>query len=212
MRLFSYVVARDYGFAPNPFGGYCTLATCKPEVRESASVGDWVVGTGSVALGNQGRLIYAMRVTEKLTFSEYWNDPRYFCKRPVMNGSLKQMYGDNIYSYHQQTGEWIQADSHHSLPDGQPNPANIKRDLKSKHVLISEEFYYFGKDAVALPAFFRGKNDSQTDLCISGRGRKCYFPPEFVALFVKWLRTEFTPGYYCDPKQFTDFERYDGTS
>ncbi|MFH1865797.1 MAG: hypothetical protein ABIK85_07930, partial [Candidatus Eisenbacteria bacterium] len=39
MRLFSYIVARDYGFAPNPFCGVCTLATCKPKIRESASVG-----------------------------------------------------------------------------------------------------------------------------------------------------------------------------
>lgn len=28
MRCFSYIVARDYGFAPNPFHGFCTLANC----------------------------------------------------------------------------------------------------------------------------------------------------------------------------------------
>ena len=28
-KLFSYVVDHDYGFAPNPFGGFCTLAKCK---------------------------------------------------------------------------------------------------------------------------------------------------------------------------------------
>jgi len=28
-RLFSYVVDHDYGFAPNPSGGFCTLAKCK---------------------------------------------------------------------------------------------------------------------------------------------------------------------------------------
>ena len=54
MRLFSYVVARDYGFAPNPFFGVCTLATCKPIVRRVAAIGDWIVGTGSKANGRQG--------------------------------------------------------------------------------------------------------------------------------------------------------------
>jgi hypothetical protein len=47
MRLFSYVVARDYGFAPNPFHRHCTLATCKPGIRARAAVGDWVIGTGA---------------------------------------------------------------------------------------------------------------------------------------------------------------------
>lgn len=44
LKLYSYVVARDFGFAPNPFHGYCTLATCKPDIRATASVGDWVIG------------------------------------------------------------------------------------------------------------------------------------------------------------------------
>ena len=47
MTIYSYVVARDYGFAPNPFYGCCTLATCKPIIRRMAQVGDWVIGTGS---------------------------------------------------------------------------------------------------------------------------------------------------------------------
>ena len=97
--LYSYVLRRDYGFAPNPFFGYCTLATCKPIIRRVAQVNDWVVGTGSAAKGSpvSGRLIYAMRVSEKLTFAQYWEDERFANKKPVMNGSLKQKYGDNIY-------------------------------------------------------------------------------------------------------------------
>ena len=35
-RLFSYVVRYDYGFAPNPFEGCCTIATCKPQIRRAA--------------------------------------------------------------------------------------------------------------------------------------------------------------------------------
>ena len=43
--LFSYTVDTDSGFAPNPFGGICTLACCKPKIRQSANVQDWVIGT-----------------------------------------------------------------------------------------------------------------------------------------------------------------------
>ena len=31
-KSYSYVVARDYGFAPNPFNGILTLAACKPVI------------------------------------------------------------------------------------------------------------------------------------------------------------------------------------
>ena len=97
MRLYSYVVARDYGFAPNPFHGICTLATCKPRIRRSAEVGDWIIGTGSKPNGMQGQLIYAMKVTDSCTFDEYWTNPSFQCKKPNLRGSLKQAYGDNIY-------------------------------------------------------------------------------------------------------------------
>ena len=50
-HLFVYVIARDFGFAPNPFHGVCTLATCKPGIRRSAKVGDWILGVGGKGLG-----------------------------------------------------------------------------------------------------------------------------------------------------------------
>ena len=52
--LFSYVVDRDLGFAPNPYGGFCTLAHCKfsisgkKKIVELAKIGDWIAGTGGL--------------------------------------------------------------------------------------------------------------------------------------------------------------------
>ena len=46
MKLYSYVMIYDTGFAPNPFWGYCTLATCKPGIRRPAEQGDWIIGSG----------------------------------------------------------------------------------------------------------------------------------------------------------------------
>jgi hypothetical protein len=64
VKLYSYVVARDYGFAPNPFFGVCTLATCKPQIRKHAQVGDWIVGTGAKCNRLDGHLVYVMKVQQ----------------------------------------------------------------------------------------------------------------------------------------------------
>ena len=97
MELYSYVVARDYGFAPNPFMNVCTLATCKPKIRAKAQIGDWVIGTGTASRNRSGRLVFAMCVDAAIPFNEYWNGPRYQEKKANLRGSKKQAFGDNIY-------------------------------------------------------------------------------------------------------------------
>lgn len=185
MRLFSYIVARDYGFAPNPFFGYCTLATCKPQIRAKATVGDWIVGTG--AKGNYnlaGHLVYAMRVEEAFDFNHYWCDHRFRRKRPVLNGSLKQVYGDNIY--HRRGTQWMQANSHHSLDDGKPNDRNIDRDTSADRVLVSREFLYFGAGAVLIPKRFRRYDKTGEDLCCSTQGHRI-LSGKLAETFSEWL-------------------------
>jgi hypothetical protein len=44
---------------------------------ELAEVGDWVVGTGGVKNAGPGKLIYAMRVDEKLPLVKYCKDKRF---------------------------------------------------------------------------------------------------------------------------------------
>jgi hypothetical protein len=146
-----YVVDRDFGFAPNPFHGYCSLATCKPGIRRHAQLNDWVIGMGGSRLKATGRCIFAMRVTEALSFNDYWFGASHRDKRPVRNGSRRMMVGDNVYHREASSGSWIQADSHHSNPDGTPNPHNIKNDTKADRVLLSRHFLYFGREAPAIP-------------------------------------------------------------
>src|SRR5690349_7296886 len=107
-RVYIYVVDRDFGFAPNPFHGLCTLATCKPGIRRGAEVGDWVIGVGGARLKATGRCVFAMRVTGACSFNEYWNDTRFLDKKPVRNGSRRMMVGDNIYHHDPATGTWTQ--------------------------------------------------------------------------------------------------------
>ena len=194
-KLFSYVVARDYGFAPNPFYGYCTLATCKPEIRKSASAGDWIVGTGSKKRGLERHAIYAMHVSEIISFNEYWHDPRFHRKRPNMHASIRSAFGDNIY-HQSDAGEWIQADSHHSLSDGTPNLANIRRDTSADRVLIGHEFVYWAGNGPEIP-LFRGY-----DICKKGQGHKSQFPGEVVDEFIDWVRSRQMTGYLSDPSDW----------
>jgi len=44
--LYTYCIPYDDGAAPNPYWGICTLVICKPVIRRTAEVGDWIVGTG----------------------------------------------------------------------------------------------------------------------------------------------------------------------
>lgn len=147
-----YVVDRDLGFAPNPFHGYCSLATCKPGIRKSASINDWVIGMGGGRLKAVGRCVYAMRVDEKISFNEYWHNPIYNDKKPVRNGTKRMLVGDNIY-HQNESGEWLQANSHHSHEDGSVNMHNVENDTQSNYVLLSKYFYYFGQSAPELPHF-----------------------------------------------------------
>ena len=194
-KLYSYVVARDYGFAPNPFYDSCTLATCKPEIRKHAKVGDWIIGTGSSQSNRDGYLVYAMLISETLTFQEYWESPRFRQKRPNLRGSKKQAFGDNIYSKDTR-GEWHQEDSHHSYRDGSANPHNIRNDTQADSVLLSNDYAYWGDSGPRLPQNFR--NYDGFDICAK-RGHKCRFPGDMVRDFVAWFRTLDAKGYLGTP-------------
>lgn len=149
--LFIYVIARDFGFAPNPFHGTCTLATCKPGIRSAAGLGDWVVGVGGGRLDATGSCIFAMQVNRKLTFNDYWNSKEFYIKRPVRNGSKVMVVGDNIYHRLDEKSEWVQADSHHSNADGTTNEKNLRTDTSRDAVLISDNYIYFGNASVRIP-------------------------------------------------------------
>lgn len=201
MEYYSYVIKRDFGFAPNPFGEFCTLATCKPVIRKVANIDDWVFGISPKILTTGNKLIYAMKVESKLTYNEYWDSPLFQYKKPVMNGSLKQMYGDNIY-FKNEDDSWLQANSHHSLENGEINERNLKRDKEGKFVLIASEFYYFGKDSVEFPENLKIEFHA-------GIGHKRV--TESAALkVIEWLRSNYEIGYHSDPLLFDKFERYKG--
>ena len=124
-KLYSYKMKHDNRFAPNPLFGILTLATCKPAMRRNTKIGNWIAGWTSKQLKDsptevgKEKLVYLAKVTQKLSFAEYWE--KYEQKRPVKTEDTKviQRYGDNIYK---------------------PNPTNPKE-------FIQIENNFHGKDS-----------------------------------------------------------------
>lgn len=196
MRLFSYIVRWDYGFAPNPFFGTCTIATCKPKLRRTAKVGDWIVGVGSKTQNRHGHIVYVMQVAEEMTFNEYWADERFARKKSNLAGSLKQAFGDNIY-FHDRNGQWHQSNSRHSREDGSLDRDHVEHDTDTDKVLISGTYAYWGGCGPELPSIFRNWNGH--DIGNPGRSHKCRFPRELVNAFVEWFIGLDVHGFLYEP-------------
>jgi hypothetical protein len=172
MKLSAYIISVDSGFAPNPFGHHCTLACCKPTIRRRAEPGDIIVGTAAAHFPHAGRLIYAMRVREALPYQEYWDNPTFAKRKPSSVTAISRV-GDNIW---------------HRGPDGKwrvvfgalHDESQRKRDTSGENVLIATEFYYFGREAIAIPKRFA---------CIlaTTQGHKNTYGEDVISDFWNWL-------------------------
>ena len=202
MYLYSYVITRDYGFAPNPFWNICSLATCKPQIRERALMGDWVAGFGGANTAISHKMVFFMRVDEISTFDEYWEDPRFLVKRPRFDGNYQQCYGDNIY--HHIGNEWMQENSHHSYVDG-INQNNLLHDTRIDRVLLSFYYWYFGENAIELPEEF-------AEAIAAGRPYK-KLPDNICANIVDWVGCHYEMGQQGLPYKWNksgQFVRFEG--
>jgi len=192
MRLYSYVVRFDGGFAPFCSGAICTLACCKPRIRTKAQYGDWVAGVTPKDYGS-GRLIYLMRVERAFTFAEYFKDATL---RPRV---------DNIYHPKPNGGYTQESNDFHG-------PDNIRKDLSADRVLASKTFVYFGDNAPTIPASFE-------KFVPRGRGHRVYGnavgePGDSqtsakIRLFVRWA---FSHGKGRKGRPFDRPRTHDGCS
>ena len=147
MRLCSYTVKHDKGFAPNPFWCYCTLAACASNhqggVRLECS--DWLVAMEDTNHGN--KLLYKMEVHERLHFVEYFTDSKFQKNKLVMTGTWRQRCGDDIY--YMQNRKWKQLPTLYLF-----GRAHLKKDTKYPYVFIGRRFYCFGENAVPISEQF----------------------------------------------------------
>jgi len=144
-----------------------------------------------------------MQVVKKIDFQEYWTNPDYVTKRPVRNGSSVRLLGDNIYHRDRETSAWRQADSHHSKTDGTPNPINVQNDTKSDKVLISKQFFYFGREAPVVPA------DLLSATGFKNRQGHRRFSDEPSKKLIDWICTNFSSSLNQVTADPFDFEQSD---
>lgn len=188
MKLYSYVVEHDTGYAPNPYYGTCTLCRCmfrksakgRRNIVELAELGDWVIGTGGASKqsAGHGKLIYAMRVDEKLTRQEYFADGQFEQKKPVEGGTYEQKQGDSE----------------------EPRDDFEKRE---QFALISRHFYYFGAKAIAIPGKF--------NLEKKGPRFRSHFDPADIQKFFEWLEGTCKRGKYGEPCYREPVEKANGS-
>jgi|TARA_R100001143_G_scaffold62609_1_gene66306 hypothetical protein len=207
MRLFSYKMTHDTGFAPNPFGSTLTLATCKPQIRSVKKTGDWIAGFTSKTLSGdqvgEERLIYLMHVGPKLHLRDYYGDPRFQDKIPNLGkpGPMAKA-GDNIYralvpgAHEPGHFEQLPNPNHWDIAMDAPSPFDLDRDVSGQYVLAAEEFYYFGAQAISLPesvrpALPRGQ---------SAHGKLSSV--EQAERFIAFIRDRYKPGRHGKPTQW----------
>lgn len=197
-RIYRYVIDHDKGFAPNPFFKICTLACCKPQIRQHAAVGDVIVGYGPAKHGLSGQIMYWMIVDEIIQFDDYWHDPRFRSKRPRMGGSLMLSYGDNIYHRDPESGYWIQEPSFHSDPNSLNGRGNLLRDTgTTDRVLIGRDYAYWGPNGPRPPEVFN-------DFVKTGRGHEHNSEDEYLKeTFIAWLQGIPDRGLIHEPADWT---------
>lgn len=208
--VYLYAISHDLGFAPNPFGGLCTLACCKPNIRQRAKLGDWVVGLTGTKLPPAMRCVFAMIVTGDLTFDAYWDHPEFGSRRPKRNGSAKKLVGDNIYHRDAADQPWNQENSVHSLADGSQCGLNTKHDTRVNRVLVSDKFIYFGAMAPSLPQDVR----SAIRYLKNARDYRRFDAVQAAAILA-WLEPQMKErpnSVVADPINFdVSFKRYSAT-
>lgn len=171
-RIYAYVITHDYGFAPNPYEGICTLATCKPQIRKKAMPGDWLVGSASTTSGLGNSIVYAAKIDRVCTMEEYGCLPEFERKRPSIAGTPHRRHGDNIYYF--DDGNWqMRRNPHHSQ-------LHREHDLSGQNVLIAETFWYFGTNPQPLPT-------ELLPIIKKGPGHKCTSDPQAFELLELWL-------------------------
>ena len=190
VRLFAYKMTHDVGFAPNPFRGLLTLATCKPRIRLHKVVGDWIAGFTSTRLNGDElgheRLVYLMQVTDKRTLAEYHDESAFSAKIPKVDPArCVDGTGDNIYGI--RDGALFQVKNRYH------DESSVERDTSGQFALISNRFAYFGSQPLIVPDEVRPSVPSG----VAGHGVRTADPARALA-FIDYVLSHGT-GIHAAP-------------
>lgn len=204
MAVRGYKLTHDSGFAPNPFHGTLTLATCMVKIRSTRQRGDWVAGFASAKLVDLARangveipsmgLIYLARVSEVMSLGCYFEDPRFALKKNKIDSPHEiERAGDNIY-HHDATGAYAQVRNLHH------EPGYLPHDVSGINALVCADFWYLGRKCFVPEGGWRSLLGSQR----IEKARLSALPEDFVQSMLLLLRARGTKtGINADPCLWT---------
>ncbi len=177
-RIWRYVLAADNGMAPCSDDGMLSLTCCKPLIRRSACVGEWVVGFAPKGI-RRGHVAWAGRIAEVVSLGEY--EQRFSGRRDAIYKLAGYSWGD------QEILTPLRNDYH-------ADEGSRSRDRSGKNALIFEPFWYWGGEGIAAP-------DEISDLAHYYVGQSARnSSPERIALLETWLRSVAAPGVHGKPR------------
>jgi hypothetical protein len=142
MKIWRYVIVNNAGAAPNYGPPLTTLAICKPMIRKGAKPGEMIIAfAGKPILSDPNRVVWAGVVREKLTFEEYWRDPRFAKKKPKATSRP-----DNFYR--PKNGRLIQ------VPNDVHDGHGMTTDLRGQFVLVMDPAWRLDLQLSSLPDQF----------------------------------------------------------
>jgi Nucleotide modification associated domain 2 len=173
VKLYSYVVDHDTGFAPNPFGRICTLVCCKFSVTgkrknivELAGEGDWIVGLGgkSKRSAGHGTIIYAMRVTKKLSLAEYCKSSRFRLRKDAdakaaRNQSWRRALISNDFYYFGRKKEKLKSSLFHKLDVRRRFRSRFSQEFIRDFITWMKKHYKHKRGRNGLPCVWEKEND-----------------------------------------------------
>jgi hypothetical protein len=134
-KIYVYKIVTDNGGAPCVWHGLLSLAICKPMIRKSAQKGDCILGFGGKSHYKEEPLIYIAMVTAKPKQGEYYTKQKY-ANRP-----------DCIYYQNKNKASLKKSARFHNNSDQLTRDVGL--DFENAHVLLSNDFRYFGNKATA---------------------------------------------------------------
>jgi hypothetical protein len=143
MRLYTYVIQHDNGYAPNYEPPLCTLGLCKPRIRSASGVGNAVLAFTGSDLGREPHAVcWAGVIKKKLTFHDYWDHPDFQGKKLGKSRTPDNIYEPIGTEMRQVSGGYHDSDEAR------------RTDLGGRYVLVFAQSWRFGAAGPILPDEF----------------------------------------------------------
>jgi hypothetical protein len=132
-------------------------------------------------------MVYGMRVTERMDHDRYFRDTRFLVKKVTDPEKPPACCGDNMF-FLDDRRRW----NRDPLSFRHAEVWRVRKDLAGRYVLVSDDFYYFGKRAPVMPGFLHYLiHPVPEGFAVYGHSH--------AARFAEWMKGWSHPGVHGEP-------------